>query len=115
MFENLEVKDFKEAQAKYTVALQKEKTRHAAEITKMERKIQMLERYRVRAEELEEEKKRMAKEHDNCVSRDTYENCRKDNRDAISKWEQAFKGKEEEREQLHAKIVSKPQSMRIHR
>ncbi|KAL5373630.1 hypothetical protein DPSP01_012567 [Paraphaeosphaeria sporulosa] len=104
MFENLDVKDFKEAQAKYMVALQKEKTKHAAEITKMERKIQMLERYRVRAEELDEEKKRTAKEHDNCVSRDVYEKCRKDQRDAISKWENAFRNKEEEREQLNAKI-----------
>ncbi|KAL5409561.1 hypothetical protein PMIN03_005907 [Paraphaeosphaeria minitans] len=104
MFENLEVKDFKEAQTKYMVALQKEKTRHAAEITKMERKIQMLERHRVRAEELDEEKKRTAKEHDNCVSRDVYEKYRKDNRDAIYKWETAFRNKEEEREQLNAKI-----------
>ncbi|KAJ4360359.1 uncharacterized protein N0V89_000921 [Didymosphaeria variabile] len=105
MFENLEVKDFKEAQAKYMVALQKEKTKHAAEITKMERKYQMMERYRVRVDELEHELKRKAQEHDGCIARDTYDKCRKDNRDAIAKWENAFKHVEEQREQMNAKIA----------
>ncbi|KAL1598791.1 hypothetical protein SLS60_007933 [Paraconiothyrium brasiliense] len=105
MFENLEVKDFKEAQAKYMVALQKEKTKHAAEITKLERKYQMMERYRVRVDELEHELKRKAQEHDSCIARETYEKCRKDNRDAIAKWENAFKHVEEQREQMNAKIA----------
>ncbi|KAF2442670.1 hypothetical protein P171DRAFT_363804 [Karstenula rhodostoma CBS 690.94] len=105
MFENLEVKDFKEAQAKYMVALQKEKTKHATEMTKMERKFQMMERYRVRVDELEHELKRMAKEHDGCVSRDFYDKARKDSRDAIAKWENTFKGVEEQREQWNAKMA----------
>lgn len=108
MFENLEVKDFKEAQAKYLVALQKEKSKHAAEITKMERKYQMMERYKVRVDELEHELKRKTQEHDGCVAREVYEKCRKDNREAIAKWENAFKRVEEYREQMDAKNVSEP-------
>lgn len=114
MFENLEVKDFKEAQAKYVVALQKEKTKHAAEMTKMERKFQMMERYRVRVDELEQELKRMAREHDGCISRDVYDRSRKDSRDAIAKWENAFKGVEEQKEQWNAKMVSKLQPIWRH-
>ncbi|KAF1976279.1 hypothetical protein BU23DRAFT_456528 [Bimuria novae-zelandiae CBS 107.79] len=105
MFENLEVKDFKEAQAKYMVALQKEKSKHAAEMTKMERKFQMMERYKVRVEELEQDMKRMTQEHDGCVSRELYEKSRKDSREAIAKWESAFKRVEEHKEQWDAKIV----------
>lgn len=108
MFENLEVKDFKEAQAKYVVAMQKEKSKHAAEITKMERKFQMMERYRVRVDELEQELKRMTHEHDGCVSRDLYDRSRKESRDAIAKWENAFKRVEEHKEQWDAKIVGSP-------
>jgi hypothetical protein len=109
MFENLEVKDFKEAQAKYLVALQKERTKHAADMTKMERKYQMMERYRVRVDELEQELKRKAQEHDGCVPREVYDRYRKDNRDAIAKWEQAFKRVEEQNEQREAKMVSELQ------
>ena len=105
MFENLEVKDFKEAQAKYMVALQKEKSKHAAEMTKMERKFQMMERYRVRVDELEQELKRITQEHEGCVARDLYDRSRKESRDAIAKWENAFKRVEEHKEQWDAKIV----------
>jgi hypothetical protein len=114
MFENLEVKDFKEAQAKYLVALQKERTKHAADMTKMERKYQMMERYRVRVDELEQELKRKAQEHDGCVPREVYDRYRKDNRDAIAKWEQAFKRVEEQNEQREAKMVSELQPIWRH-
>ena len=105
MFENLEVKDFKEAQAKYMVALQKEKTKHAAEMTKMERKFQMMERYKDRVDELEHELKRLAHEHDGCVTREMYDRSRKESREAIAKWENAFKRVEEHKEQWDAKVV----------
>ena len=111
LFENLEVKDFKEAQAKYMVALQKEKSKHAAEMAKMERKFQMMDRYRARVEELESEVKRMTQEHDGCVSRELYDRTRKDSREAIAKWESAFKRVEEHKEQWDAKIVSRAKQL----
>ncbi|KAJ4288581.1 hypothetical protein N0V90_011818 [Kalmusia sp. IMI 367209] len=105
MFENLEVKDFKEAQAKYMVALQKEKTKHAAEISKLERNNQMNGRYKIRVEELEMEMKRMVKEHQNCVSREDHDDYRKQTRETIAKWENAFRRVEEHKLQWDAKFA----------
>lgn len=105
MFENLEVKDFKEAQAKYVVALQKEKAKHAAEMTKMERKYLMMERYRIRVDELEQDLKRVTHQHDNCITRELHDRYRKESREAIAKWENAFKRVEEHKEQWDAKMV----------
>lgn len=105
MFENLEVKDFKEAQAKYLVAMQKERTKHAAEIAKLERTIQMNGRFKVRVEELEAEMKHMLKGHNSCVSREDHDDYRKQTRESIAKWENAFKRVEEHKLQWDAKYV----------
>ncbi|PVI01226.1 hypothetical protein DM02DRAFT_363542 [Periconia macrospinosa] len=105
MFENLEVKDFKEAQAKYTQALQKEKTRHAAEIRQMEKDYALgMSRRQIRIEELEALLDQMVQNHKNCIPKDVWDAARKEQRDAISKWEGAMKRVEEKRGQMESHI-----------
>ncbi|KAF2736349.1 hypothetical protein EJ04DRAFT_542567 [Polyplosphaeria fusca] len=117
MFENLEVKDFKEAQAKYLNALQKQKTRHAAEMVDLENKHrQALSRYDLRADELKSDLKKAREANENTVSKDTWDKERQDHRAAIAKWDKALKESQEKR--LHAEskikdIVPKYSNLRM--
>ncbi|CAI6336598.1 unnamed protein product [Periconia digitata] len=105
MFENLEVKDFKEAQAKYTNALQKERTKHASEVRQMEKDYALgMSRRQVRIEELEAQLGHMIQNHKNCISKDVWDAARKEQREAISKWEGAMKRVEEKRGQMESHI-----------
>jgi hypothetical protein len=106
MFENLEVKDFKEAQAKYTLAMQKQKTKHAAEIRQMEKDYALgMNRRQVRIEELQAQLESVGKSHQGCTPKDVWDAARKEQRDAISKWESAMKRMEEKRGQMDGHIV----------
>lgn len=109
MFENLEVKDFKEAQAKYMQALQRQKTKHAAEIRQMEKEHALgMSRRQVRIEELESELDRWKENHGDCKEKAVWDAARKEQREAITKWENAMKDSEEKRLQMHNKIVGRP-------
>ncbi|KAF1950022.1 hypothetical protein CC80DRAFT_483382 [Byssothecium circinans] len=105
MFENLEVKDFKEAQAKYTQAMQNQKTKHAAEVRQMEKDYALaMSRRQVRIEELQAQLNSMAEIHQGCIPKDVWDAARKEQRDAISKWEGAMKRMEEKRGQMEGHI-----------
>lgn len=107
MFENLEVKDFKEAQAKYMNALQKQTTKHANEIRQLEKQHALdTSRRLVRIEELESELSRWTASHKDCTSRETWEKNRQDQRAAIAKWEKAMKAVEEHKLQMSNNLVS---------
>lgn len=107
MFENLEVKDPKEAQAKYMQAMQRMKTKHASEIKEMERKHSLaIGRYEVRFDELKAEVKRAREASEDTISRDLWDKARQDHREAIAKWEKAMQYSEEKRKQAEKKAVS---------
>lgn len=106
MFENLEVKDFKEAQAKYVQTLQKERTKHVVEIRQMEKDYALgMTRRQMRIEELETQLDRMTQNHKNCTPKDVWDAARKEQREAIAKWESAMKRVEEKRGQMESHIV----------
>jgi hypothetical protein len=107
MFENLEVKDFKEAQAKYLAALQKQKTKHAVEIKELERKHAIwMSRRELRVEELKDALERSQDTNKEVVPKDSWDAARQDHREAIAKWEKALQQSEEKRKQTEKKAVS---------
>jgi hypothetical protein len=106
MFENLDVKDFKEAQAKYLVALQKQKTKHATEIKELERKHAVwMSRRELRVEELKDALERAQDTSKEVVPKDSWDAARQDHREAIAKWEKALQHSEEKRKQTEKKAV----------
>ncbi|KAF2642020.1 hypothetical protein P280DRAFT_449438 [Massarina eburnea CBS 473.64] len=105
MFENLEVKDFKEAQAKYAQVMQKQKTKHAAEIRQMEKDYALgISRRQIRIEELQAQLHNVSENHEGCMPKDVWDAARKEQRNAIAKWEGAMKRMEEKRGQMEAHI-----------
>ncbi|KAF2194614.1 hypothetical protein K469DRAFT_650524 [Zopfia rhizophila CBS 207.26] len=119
MFENLEVKDFKEAQATYMKALQKQKTKHVNEVKDIETKHrQAVGRYEIRLEELNGELKR-AKEalKEETFTREQWDKQRKEHREAEGKWEEAAKHQKEKRTQAEAqahKLVKENTALTTH-
>jgi len=106
MFENLEVKDFKELQAKYMRALQTVKVKHTSEMQTLEKKQAIdLGRWKMRTEEAEDELEKLKELHKACISREDWDLARRKHREEINKWETAAKRFEEHKANLAAKLV----------
>ena len=106
MFENLEVKDFKEAQAKYLAAMQKQKNKHDAEIKELERKHAIsTSRRDLRVEELKDALEKAQDYSREVVPKESWDAARQDHREAIAKWEKALQQSEEKRKQAEKKAV----------
>ncbi|KAF2120290.1 hypothetical protein BDV96DRAFT_642129 [Lophiotrema nucula] len=116
MFENLEVKDFKEAQSKYLAALQKQKTKHAKEIVDMENRHRLaIGRFEVRCDELKSDLKRAQEVTKDTIDKHVWDKERQDHREALAKWEKALAKENERRKQIEAKleaVAPKYQSMK---
>jgi hypothetical protein len=107
MFENLEVKDFKEAQTKYLNALNKQKVKYMHEIEEMEKKhIDAIKRYRLSHDEMKGDLKRQQDLCENHVDRDIWDKARQEHREALAKWEAHSRGLEERKKQIEAHAVS---------
>jgi hypothetical protein len=110
MFEHLEVKDFKEAQAKYTRALEKQKDAHEKDIQALSRKHQQdIMRHELRVEELrhaEKELRELRAEHEGCPSKKKWDAARQQQREADAQWMQKVKEIEEYKKVMEAKLVS---------
>ncbi|KAF2204895.1 hypothetical protein GQ43DRAFT_363586, partial [Delitschia confertaspora ATCC 74209] len=104
MFENLEVKDFKEAQARYQNSLEKQQAKHTAIVKDLERKhAQALGRHEVRIEELSNELKKAREALNDTVSKEAYNKQREYAREEIAK---AQRHSEEQRQaRKHEKLV----------
>lgn len=110
MFENLEVKDFKEAQAKYLKALDKQKEAHDREMKAMHMKhVQDLGRREVRIEELrkaEKELMQLRETHKECPTKASWDKARQEHREANAKWDKVMVEAQEKIRRLEAKLVS---------
>ena len=107
MFENLEVKDFKEAQAKYKAALEKQQAQFTKRMNEMEEKHRLAsERYAIRCDELKTELKSAKEKGENTIDKDVWDKHRQEYREAIAKWEGKCGALEERRRQADSQIVS---------
>jgi hypothetical protein len=114
MFENLEVKDPREACKRFKDLLEKEKIRNTEKISKLEkehakreRDLEMsLGRRDVRIDELKNQLEQANGSLEVGVTKERYEKEHKAHKDAITKWELAFKQNEERWRQQQAKVVS---------
>ena len=110
MFENLEVKDFKEAQAKYLKALEKQKDAHDKEMRAMHLKhTGDLARQELRIEQLrnvDKELREWKDVHHGCPGRAEMDKARQESREAISKWERTTEEAVAKIKRMDAKIVS---------
>lgn len=106
MFENLAVKDPKEAHAKYVQALEKQKSRHASDMKEMQRKHeQAMQRLEARNEELKASVSTAQKTKD-AIPRDQWDKRCQEHRDAIAKWVDAMKLVQDRVKQAEKKAVS---------
>ncbi|KAF2683852.1 hypothetical protein K458DRAFT_478185 [Lentithecium fluviatile CBS 122367] len=116
MFENLEVKDFKEAQAKYKRAMEKQKEildkakdSHEKEIKALNKKhAEDIQRHDLRVEELrqaERELRELRAQHDNCPSKKQWDAARQQQREADAQWMQKVKEVEEYKKHMEAKLA----------
>jgi hypothetical protein len=110
MFENLEVKDFKEAQAKYLKALEKQKDAHDREMRAMHQKhVGDMARHELRIEQLrnvDKELREWKEVHAECPGRAEFDKARKDSREAIAKWERTAEEAVAKIKRMDAKFVS---------
>ncbi|ORY16452.1 hypothetical protein BCR34DRAFT_597733 [Clohesyomyces aquaticus] len=91
MFENLEVKDFKEAQARYMKAMEKQKIKHAAELKDLEAKQRLADiRYDMRVEELKGELSKVKEALKDTYTKEQWEKLRQQHRKEIDRWEDAL-------------------------
>ena len=114
MFENLEVKDPREACKRFKDLLEKEKIRNAEKLNKLEkehakreRDYEMsLSRRDVRIDELKKQLEQANGSLEVGVTKERYEKEHKAHKDAVNKWEAVFKQNEERWRQQQAKVVS---------
>ena len=103
MFENLEVKDPKEASKRFKEALEKEKSRNAERLNKLEKEYgkrekdheMALSRRDLRIDELKKDLEHASSSLEAGVTRSQYEREWKANKDNIAKWQQTFRDNEE--------------------
>lgn len=112
MFENLDVKDFKDAQAKYLKALEKQKESHEREIRLLHQKhVGDLSRHELRIEQLRNDNeglRELQKFHNGCPGKEGYDKSRQESRDAIGKWEKVTEEAVAKIKRQEAKMVSLP-------
>jgi uncharacterized protein YeeX (DUF496 family) len=106
MFENLGVKDTKEAQQNYMQMMQRQKAKHKKEVEDLEKKVRDIpQRYEMRIEELKTSVRRLEMVAGDTISRELWDKQRQEHREAISKWEKAMQYSEEKRKQAEKKAV----------
>jgi hypothetical protein len=110
MFENLEVKDFKEAQTKYLKALEKQKDKHDAEMRLMHKNHdQKIQRLEARVDELrsaDRQLRELRAEYEKCPKKEDLDKIRKESRDTISRWETTMDEAVAKIKRHEAKMVS---------
>lgn len=114
MFENLEVKDPREASKRFKEALDKEKAKQVEKMNKMEkdhakreRDLDMaVQRRDIRIEELEDLLKAAQHRNVDGVTKAQYEKEYKANKANVARWEQVFKDNEDKWRSTMAKLVS---------
>lgn len=103
LFENLEVKDPREASKRFKEALEKEKTRNAEKLSRLEKEYakraqdqeMALSRRDIRIEELQNELEQASSRLEVGVTKANYEREYKANRAKVAQWEQTFRENEE--------------------
>ncbi|KAI4930300.1 hypothetical protein J4E85_004926 [Alternaria conjuncta] len=113
MFENLEVKDPREACKRFKELLDKERIRHAEKLNKIEKEHAKKERDHelsssrrdVRIDELKQELEQTKESLANAVTKEIFEKRVNASKAAIDKWAQAFKDNEERWKSMDAKAT----------
>ncbi|KAF2873954.1 hypothetical protein BDV95DRAFT_488295 [Massariosphaeria phaeospora] len=109
MFENLEVKDFKEAQAKFQQAmhaLQREKSKHASELRKLEKDCALsVARRDIRIEELSNELDKAKTSPVGFISKEDHDKERQTSREDAKKWRETIEKVKEEKWQTDSKLA----------
>jgi uncharacterized protein YjbK len=103
MFENLEVKDPREACKRFKELLDKERIRHTDKLNKIEKEHakkerdheMALSRRDIRIDELKSELEHASGSLEGAITRERYEKEREKSKAAIDKWAQVFKENEE--------------------
>ena len=114
MFENLEVKDPREACKRFKDLLDKERMRNAEKLNKIakehakkEKEHEMaLSRRDMRIDELKSELEHASGSLEVAITKERYEKERKANKAAINQWETVFKQNEERWKNMQHKMVS---------
>lgn len=114
MFENLEVKDPREASRRFKELLEKERMRNAEKLAKIEKEHAKKEkehemaisRRDIRIEELKSELEHASGSLEVAITKERYEKERKANKAAINQWETVFKQNEERWKGMQHKMVS---------
>jgi septal ring factor EnvC (AmiA/AmiB activator) len=114
MFENLEVKDPREACKRFKELLDKERIRHAEKLNKIEKEHAKKEREQemalsrrdVRIEELKNELGHASGSLGEAITKERYEKEREASKAAIKKWEKIFKENEDKWRGDRARAVS---------
>ncbi|USP80273.1 uncharacterized protein yc1106_07547 [Curvularia clavata] len=113
MFENLEVKDPREACRRFKELLDKERTKNAEKLAKIEKEHakkekeheMALSRRDIRIEELKSELEHASGSLEVAITKERYEKERKANKAAINQWEAVFKQNEERWKGMQHKMV----------
>ncbi|KAF1844267.1 uncharacterized protein K460DRAFT_388124 [Cucurbitaria berberidis CBS 394.84] len=113
MFENLEVKDPREASKRFREALEKEKTRNTEKLIKMEREHAKrekdhelaLSRRDVRIDELQSKLEETEQRNEVGVTKAQYEKERKAHKANVAQWEKVFKQNEDKWRSTQAKLI----------
>ncbi|KAF1938924.1 hypothetical protein EJ02DRAFT_382770 [Clathrospora elynae] len=113
MFENLEVKDPREANKRFREVLEKERTRNIEKLAKLEKEYakkarehdMALGRRDVRIDELKSELEHATGSLEAGITKERYEKERKASKAAIAQWETVFKQNEERWKSMHHKLT----------
>jgi hypothetical protein len=114
MFENLEVKDPREASKRFKELLDKERTKNTEKLNKLEKEYakkerdheMALSRRDIRIDELKSELEHANGALEVGITKERYEKERKANKAAINQWETVFKQNEERWKNMQHKLVS---------
>lgn len=114
MFETLEVKDPREASKRFKEALEKERTRHAEKLAKLEKEFtkkqeeheMALSRRDIRIDELKSKVEEAQGSLEEGVTKSQYEKERKAHKANVAQWEKVFQSNEEKWKGTQAKLVS---------
>lgn len=114
MFENLEVKDPREASKRFKEVLEKERIKHAEKLSKLEKEFarkqeeheMAISRRDLRIDELKNKVEESQGSLQEGVSKAMYERERLAHKENVGKWEKVFKDNESRWKSEHAKLVS---------
>ncbi|EMD94697.1 hypothetical protein COCC4DRAFT_203761 [Bipolaris maydis ATCC 48331] len=121
MFENLEVKDPREASRRFKELLEKERMRNAEKLAKIEKEHAKKEkehemaisRRDIRIEELRSELEHASGSLEVAITKERYEKERKANKAAINQWETVFKQNEERWKGMQHKMIEAENQSRV--